>query len=158
MVNTQMRCQAKSCADQIEHPNKHITFAARASTLIPPLKSSGVIFKGESVRCSAEFHNSFCKNHKNNSADLVESEERWAIMKQEIKDIVNEETLDPEDWKSMRKLGHKMLDEMLDYMKTIRERPVWQHASDRVKAHFNRPLPRDPQSPEARAICSAGLV
>jgi glutamate/tyrosine decarboxylase-like PLP-dependent enzyme len=59
-----------------------------------------------------------------------------------------EETLDPEDWDSMRALGHRMLDDMLDYMKTVRERPVWQHAPDRVKAHFNRPLPLDPQPPE----------
>jgi aromatic-L-amino-acid decarboxylase len=59
-----------------------------------------------------------------------------------------EETLDPEDWESMRALGHRMVDDMLDYMKTVRERPVWQHASDQVKAHFKRPLPLDPQPPE----------
>ena len=69
-------------------------------------------------------------------------------MKRETKVIVHEETLDPEDWESMRKLGHKMLNDMLDYMKTFRERPVWQHAPDQVKAHFNKPLPRDPQPPE----------
>ena len=69
-------------------------------------------------------------------------------MRRETKDIVSEETLDPEDWKSIRQLGHKMLDDMLDYMKTVRERPVWQHAPDKVKAHFNRPLPRDPQPTE----------
>ncbi len=59
-----------------------------------------------------------------------------------------EETLDPEDWESMRALGHRMIDDMLDYMKTVRERPVWQHAPEQVKAHFNRPLPLDPQPPE----------
>jgi glutamate/tyrosine decarboxylase-like PLP-dependent enzyme len=59
-----------------------------------------------------------------------------------------EETLDPEDWEPIRALGHRMLDDMLDYMKTVRERPVWQHAPDQVKAHFNRPLPLDPQPPE----------
>jgi aromatic-L-amino-acid decarboxylase len=59
-----------------------------------------------------------------------------------------EETLDPEDWESMRALGHRMLDDMLDYLKTVRERPVWQHAPEQVKAHFNRPLPLDPQQPE----------
>jgi aromatic-L-amino-acid decarboxylase len=59
-----------------------------------------------------------------------------------------EETLDPEDWESIRALGHRMLDDMLNYMKTVRERPVWQHTPDRVKAHFNRPLPLDPQPPE----------
>ena len=59
-----------------------------------------------------------------------------------------EETLDPKDWESMRALGHRMLDDMLDYVKTVRERPVWQHASDQVKAHFDAPLPLDPQAPE----------
>jgi aromatic-L-amino-acid decarboxylase len=59
-----------------------------------------------------------------------------------------EETLDPEDWESMRALGHRMLDDMLDYMRTVRERPVWRHAPDQVKAQFDKPLPRDPQPPE----------
>jgi hypothetical protein len=35
-----------------------------------------------------------------------------------------EETLDPENWGSMRALGHRMLDDMLDYLQTLRERPV----------------------------------
>jgi glutamate/tyrosine decarboxylase-like PLP-dependent enzyme len=59
-----------------------------------------------------------------------------------------EETLDPEDWDSVRALGHRMLDDMLDYMKTVRERPVWYHIPAEVKAHFNGPLPLDPQTPE----------
>ena len=57
-------------------------------------------------------------------------------------------TLDPVDWESMRKLGHKMLDDMMDYIKTVRERPVWQHVPDHVKACFRKPLPRHPQPPE----------
>jgi glutamate/tyrosine decarboxylase-like PLP-dependent enzyme len=59
-----------------------------------------------------------------------------------------EETLDPEDWEPMRALGHRMLDDMLDYIKTVRERPVWQHVPDQVKAHFKGPVPLDPQPPE----------
>jgi hypothetical protein len=64
------------------------------------------------------------------------------------KELPPEETLDPEDWESMRALGHRMLDDMLDYIQTVRERPVWRHAPDRVKSHFTRPLPLDPQLPE----------
>jgi aromatic-L-amino-acid decarboxylase len=60
----------------------------------------------------------------------------------------SEETLDPDDWESMRKLGHKMIDDMLDYLETVRERPVWQHVPDQVKAHFNIPVPQQPQPPE----------
>lgn len=59
-----------------------------------------------------------------------------------------EETLDPDDWESMRKLGHKMLDDMVEYMRTVRERPVWQHVPDRVKDSFRGPVPEQPQSPE----------
>ena len=59
-----------------------------------------------------------------------------------------EETLDPEDWESIRALGHRMLDDMLDYKKSVHERPVWQHIPAQVKAQFNSPLPLDPQPPE----------
>lgn len=69
-------------------------------------------------------------------------------MKREMEDIVCEETLDPDDWESIRRLGHKMLDDMLDYLKTIRERPAWQHIPEGVKDHFRKPLPHEPQSPE----------
>ncbi len=58
-----------------------------------------------------------------------------------------EQNLDPEDWESMRTLGHQMLDDMLDYLKTVRERPVWQHPAPEVKSHFDRPLPLEPQPP-----------
>jgi len=61
------------------------------------------------------------------------------------KAIPVEETLDPEDWEAMRSLGHRMVDDLLDHMKTVRERPPWRHASDEVKAHFSRPLPLHPQ-------------
>ena len=69
-------------------------------------------------------------------------------MKRENENVEFEETLDPDDWESMRKLGHKMLDDMMDYMKTVRERPVWQHVPERVKAHFSSPVPQQPQPPE----------
>jgi glutamate/tyrosine decarboxylase-like PLP-dependent enzyme len=60
-----------------------------------------------------------------------------------------EETLDPEDWEAMRALGHRMLDDMLDYLQTIRQRPVWQHAPEPIKAHFRTSLPLEPEPPEA---------
>jgi aromatic-L-amino-acid decarboxylase len=69
-------------------------------------------------------------------------------VKRENENVEFEETLDPDDWEAIRKLGHKMLDDMLDYTKTVRERPVWQPVPERVKAHFRRPAPHDSQSPE----------
>jgi glutamate/tyrosine decarboxylase-like PLP-dependent enzyme len=59
-----------------------------------------------------------------------------------------EETLDPQDWESMRALGHRMVDDMVAHMKTIRDRPVWRHAPDEVKAYFRTPFPQHPQTPE----------
>jgi aromatic-L-amino-acid decarboxylase len=64
------------------------------------------------------------------------------------KAMLPEEDLDPQDWESMRKLGHRMVDDMFEYIKDVRQRPVWQHAPDEVKAHFEQPLPLAPQSPE----------
>ena len=63
--------------------------------------------------------------------------------------IPPEETLDPQDWDAMRALGHRMLDEALDHLQTLRQRPIWQHAPQEVKDHFSEPLPPDPQAPEA---------
>ncbi len=53
------------------------------------------------------------------------------------------ETLDPQDWDDIRKLGHRMLDDMIDYIATIRERPVWQPIPDVVRAQFREGLPRE---------------
>jgi len=53
-------------------------------------------------------------------------------------------TLDPQDWDELRAQGHRMLDDMIDYIATIRERPVWQPIPDSVRAQFRQPLPRAP--------------
>ncbi|MCP4195705.1 MAG: aminotransferase class V-fold PLP-dependent enzyme [Proteobacteria bacterium] len=63
--------------------------------------------------------------------------------------VPSEESLDPEDWESMRVLGHRMLDDVLDYLEDLRNRPVWQHAPEPVKANFDGEPPLDPQSPDA---------
>ncbi|UCD40079.1 MAG: hypothetical protein JSV87_00580, partial [Candidatus Bathyarchaeota archaeon] len=44
-------------------------------------------------------------------------------MKREPKDVAREESLDPDDWKALRKLGHKMLDDMLTYLQNVRSEP-----------------------------------
>ena len=61
---------------------------------------------------------------------------------------LQEESLDPEDWNAMQALGCRMVEDMLEYTRTVRERPVWRHAPDKVKANFRRPLPLDPQPTE----------
>ena len=59
-----------------------------------------------------------------------------------------EESLDPTDWSAMRDLGHRMVDDMFDYLATVRQRPAWRSAPADVREHFNSPLPVDPQNPE----------
>ncbi|HEX5337145.1 MAG TPA: pyridoxal-dependent decarboxylase, partial [Gallionella sp.] len=54
------------------------------------------------------------------------------------------DTLDPEDWDALRAQGHRMLDDMFDYLAQIRSRPVWQPIPDDVRAQFKQPLPRQP--------------
>ena len=53
-------------------------------------------------------------------------------------------TLDPVDWAGFREQAHHMLDDMLGYMETIRERPVWQVIPDEVRARFRQALPAEP--------------
>ena len=43
------------------------------------------------------------------------------------------QTLDPENWDDIRAQGHRMLDDMLDYISNIRERPVWRPIPDEVR-------------------------
>ena len=52
------------------------------------------------------------------------------------------ETLDPENWDEIRAQGHRMLDDMIDYVATIRQRPVWRPIPDQVRARFRAELPR----------------
>jgi len=51
------------------------------------------------------------------------------------------ESLDPENWDEFRAQGHRMLDDILDYLEHIRERPVWQPIPAKVRGLFNEPLP-----------------
>jgi len=54
------------------------------------------------------------------------------------------QTLDPQEWGEIRTLGHRMLDDMIDYLATIRQRPVWQPIPAVVRAQFDEGLPRQP--------------
>jgi aromatic-L-amino-acid/L-tryptophan decarboxylase len=53
-------------------------------------------------------------------------------------------SLDPADWTDVRALGHRMLDDMFDYIEHIRTRPAWQPIPAEVRARFREPLPLDP--------------
>ncbi len=50
----------------------------------------------------------------------------------------------PAEWEDLRVQGHRMLDDMFDYIERIRERPVWRPIPADVRAAFHEPLPRTP--------------
>ncbi len=50
-------------------------------------------------------------------------------------------SLDPSDWDALRADGHRMLDDMIDYLEGIRQRPVWQAAPPETEQVFQSPLP-----------------
>ncbi|MHA1712655.1 MAG: pyridoxal phosphate-dependent decarboxylase family protein [Candidatus Ranarchaeia archaeon] len=62
--------------------------------------------------------------------------------------MTHEETLDPENWDKLRKLGYVMLDDMLDYLRAIRKRPVWQAIPERVKTTLKAGVPLKGQNLE----------
>ena len=59
------------------------------------------------------------------------------------------ETLDPENWEDMRALAHRMVDDAMTYLETVRERPVWQPVPEDVARRFDEPAPHHPGSAEA---------
>ena len=61
-----------------------------------------------------------------------------------MKNIKNDETLDPQDWNEMRSLAHQMVDDAINYLETVRERPVWQPVPDDVALQFCAKAPRKP--------------
>jgi len=64
-------------------------------------------------------------------------------------DTTREETLDPRDWDEFRGLAHRMVDDMLDHLASLREQPAWRPMPAAVRASFARPLPREGEGAEA---------
>ena len=54
---------------------------------------------------------------------------------------ISDETLEPEDWQDFRRQGHRMLDDMFDYLENLRDRPVWQPIPSEVRGVFYQPMP-----------------
>lgn len=57
------------------------------------------------------------------------------------------ETLDPENWDDMRTLAHQMVDDAVDYIQNVSERPVWQDVPETVRHNLSSPAPRTPTQP-----------
>lgn len=63
--------------------------------------------------------------------------------------MAGRETLDPDDWSGMRALGHRIMDEAIDHLAGLRDRPVWQEMPAGVRTAFAGGLPRAGIGPEA---------
>src|SRR5260221_6232221 len=54
-----------------------------------------------------------------------------------------EESLDPASWDELRAHGHRVLDELLEWQRTLRDRPVWRPVPQDVRAALRTPLPAE---------------
>lgn len=61
----------------------------------------------------------------------------------------SQESLDPKNWEEMRAVAHRMVDDAIDYLATVRERPVWQPVPAAVAATFESPAPHSPSTASA---------
>lgn len=56
-----------------------------------------------------------------------------------------QETLDPADWDATRTLAHRMVDDAIDRLRDVRDRPVWRAMPAAVRAAYETRAPHDPQ-------------
>lgn len=56
------------------------------------------------------------------------------------------ETLDPADWQEAAKLAHRIIDDAVEYLSNVRDRPVWQAMPDGVRSRFKDGVPVQPSS------------
>ncbi len=54
------------------------------------------------------------------------------------------ETLDPDNWDDLRSLAHRIVDDAVDYIAKVEERPVWQPLPEKISAGFQSKAPRKP--------------
>ncbi len=57
----------------------------------------------------------------------------------------SQETFDPstpEEWEAFRTLAHRMVDDMLTYLTTLRDRPAWREMPAAVRSALAEPIPR----------------
>src|ERR1700677_638041 len=55
-------------------------------------------------------------------------------------------SLDPADWRDIRRDGHRMLDDMFDHIETLRQQPVWQAPPLEKPVEIRESLPARPMA------------
>ncbi|MHA1984783.1 MAG: pyridoxal phosphate-dependent decarboxylase family protein, partial [Candidatus Hodarchaeales archaeon] len=56
----------------------------------------------------------------------------------------NLETLDPRNWDNLRSLAYQMVDDMLDHLQSIRDKPIWTPMKESDRNVFKEPIPKEP--------------
>jgi len=69
--------------------------------------------------------------------------------RQDNDDMGQERSLDPADWERFRDIGHRAVDDLVNYLRDVRQRPVWQPLPETSRRLFEEPLPRRGQDLEA---------
>ena len=54
--------------------------------------------------------------------------------------------LDPRDWEAFRSEAHRALDDAVDFLRDVRERPAWQEMPESAKERLREPLPHAPSA------------
>ncbi|MGO4624755.1 aspartate aminotransferase family protein [Ensifer sp. 2YAB10] len=58
--------------------------------------------------------------------------------------LATPETLDPADWSSVAALAHRIVDDAVDHLGRVRERPLWRPLPDEIEALYRAPVPDRP--------------
>lgn len=66
-----------------------------------------------------------------------------------LEELLDEETLDPENLDELRTLGHGMLDDMFDRLATLRDQPVWRPVPESTRRALRAPVPVHGEPAEA---------
>lgn len=63
------------------------------------------------------------------------------LMQQPSHPPEREISLDPENWDDFRSLAHAALDDAIDFVRTVRERPVWNAVPEAARQQFRQTIP-----------------
>ena len=63
-----------------------------------------------------------------------------------------ERSLDPNDWEQARAVAHEALDHALDFLQSVRDRPVWRPVPEAVRKKLLEALPADTQELETTVL------
>ena len=61
-----------------------------------------------------------------------------------LHELPDHRDLDPADWEDARALGHRMVDDMIDHLRDLRQNPAWRKMPPEVRADLQHPYPATP--------------